>query len=133
MLGLHQINFGKVMRILALLAIRFYQRYVSPHKGFCCAYCAHTGRASCSALGYRAVRRFGVWHGVRVLDARLAKCGVAARRYAHGSLQRQAGFCEPSCDVGDCDASDCFDCDWREKSRKRKKTHVPPRRATRRS
>ena len=38
------------MRALALVAIGAYQRYVSPYKGFCCAYRAHTSRASCSAL-----------------------------------------------------------------------------------
>ena len=40
-------------RIIAKQAtIRFYQRRLSPHKGFCCAYRAHTGRRSCF---YRAV------------------------------------------------------------------------------
>jgi putative component of membrane protein insertase Oxa1/YidC/SpoIIIJ protein YidD len=43
-----------------LLAIGLYQKYLSPHKGFCCAYRTHTGRAGCSALGFRAVRRYGV-------------------------------------------------------------------------
>lgn len=59
------------MKILVLAAIRFYQRKLSPHKGFSCAYAACTGHARCSALGYRAVRRLGVWHGLSVLDRRL--------------------------------------------------------------
>ena len=120
------------MKAVALALISGYQKYLSPYKGFCCAYGAHTGHASCSALGYRAVRRFGVWHGTQVLDARLAKCGVAARRYARTSLQGQAGFCDMACDPTDIDLCDC--CDWRKKSRKRNdRTHVPPRRETRRA
>jgi len=123
------------MRRLALLAIRLYQQHLSPYKGFCCAYGAHTGHASCSTLGLRAVRRFGVWEGVAILDRRLAKYGVAHRRYRHAPLARQAGSCDLPCDLpGDCfDASDC--CDWnkkRKQSRNEQDIHVPPRRDHRR-
>ncbi len=101
------------MKALALLAIRCYQRYLSPRKGFCCAYAAFTGHASCSALGYRAIRRFGVIDGIALLDRRLNKCGVAFRRYrpaAPMALGRQGGFLDCACDVpGDC-SSPC-DCD----------------------
>jgi putative component of membrane protein insertase Oxa1/YidC/SpoIIIJ protein YidD len=98
------------MKLFALLAIRFYQRMISPYKGFCCAYAAYTGHASCSALGYRAIRRYGVVDGIAVLDARLAKCGVAYRRYrpqAPRALGSQAGFLDCSCDAGGCDSGGC--------------------------
>ena len=52
------------LRCLALCAITFYQRCLSPAKGFSCAYRFHTGCQSCSVLGYRAIRRFGVWRGL---------------------------------------------------------------------
>lgn len=103
------------MKILALLAIRFYQRMLSPYKGFCCAYAAYTGHASCSALGYRAIRRYGVVDGIAVLDARLAKCGVAYRRYSPQvprALGRQGGFLDCSCDAGGCDAGSCGMPNW---------------------
>lgn len=124
------------MKFIVLKAIRFYQRAISPHKGFCCSYAAYTGHASCSALGYRAIRRLGVWHGLSVLDRRLEKCGVAHRRYHPSALARQAGFLDcggcdvPSCDMpsacdmpsgssrlsGFCDVlSSCGDCDWRRR------------------
>lgn len=94
------------MKALALLAIRGYQRYLSPRKGFCCAYAAFTGHASCSALGYRAIRRFGVIDGIALLDRRLYKCGVAYRRHrpaAPRALGRQGGFLDCACDApGDC-------------------------------
>ncbi len=98
------------MQRLALAAIRFYQRRISPHKGFCCAYRVHTGGASCSTLGYRAIRRFGIWRGLTLLRRRLAKCGVASQRqraqrpecHTHASRhakpphwQAQAGYCDP--------------------------------------
>jgi putative component of membrane protein insertase Oxa1/YidC/SpoIIIJ protein YidD len=139
------------MKFIALAAIRFYQRVLSPHKGFRCAYCAYTGRASCSALGYRAIRRFGLWQGLSVLDRRLEKCGVAYRRYRpatqrpFGMLGKQAGFLDCACDSASCDllggavdvaatALDCATCDcsrrpWRrDRSRDDEYVVIPPRR-----
>lgn len=123
------------MKYIALQAIRLYQRFISPRKGFCCAYAAVTGHASCSALGYRAIRRFGVWGGLDVLDQRLHKCSVSARDrervVRHGPLARQAGSisCDLPCDGSDaCDALDCAsDCaSWRKK-RRRDRVVIPPR------
>ena len=125
------------MKALALGAIRLYQRYLSPHKGFCCAYAAISGRCSCSALGYRAIRRYGVLRGISVLDRRLEKCGIAYRRHLKprqsGMLAHQGGFIDCACDIPtgcdlpSCDALElpfnCCDgfsgggCDWR-RSRK---------------
>jgi putative component of membrane protein insertase Oxa1/YidC/SpoIIIJ protein YidD len=90
------------MQSLALSAIRAYQRYLSPHKGFACAYRVHTNCASCSALGYRAIRRHGLVGGIAVLRMRLYRCGVAARRFASAPQlrSRQAGFCDVMvCDI----------------------------------
>lgn len=104
------------MKFLVLSAIRVYQLAISPYKGFCCAYAAHTGHASCSALGYRAIRRLGVWHGLSALDRRLQKCGIAHRRHHSHVLGRQGGFLDcGGCDVGSCDVGSC-DCDWRRRS-----------------
>ena len=91
------------MKSLALGAIRFYQRFLSPRKGFCCAYAAIKGHGSCSVLDYRAIRRYGVWRGIAVLDKRLEKCGVVYRcqqhRVAQGMLSRQAGFLDCACNA----------------------------------
>ena len=129
------------MKALALAAIRFYQRFISPRKGFCCAYAAYTGDASCSALGYRAIRRFGLRHGMAVLERRLARCGAACTMLARApqprapSQRRQAGFLDcGGCDVGGCgdlpgcsggkgaglnvaDCLNCGSCDWPTKNK----------------
>ena len=133
---------------LALAAIRLYQRHLSPHKGFCCAYRVHTGHASCSSLGYRAIRRFGLWQGLAILHRRLGKCGIAHRRHSRRSLApgRQAGFCDLPCDLS-CDqpchfdagssacdvCSNCVpgDCgDWRSRhtnAEEERQVHLPSR------
>jgi putative component of membrane protein insertase Oxa1/YidC/SpoIIIJ protein YidD len=107
------------MKRLALAAIGFYQRFISPYKGFSCAYRVHTGRASCSALGRRAIARFGVLKGIGVLRLRLTRCGDAHRSHAakNPTLRHQAGFVDCACDVPDvssCDVPD-LSCDLPDK------------------
>ncbi|HXD06418.1 MAG TPA: membrane protein insertion efficiency factor YidD [Burkholderiaceae bacterium] len=144
------------MRFVLLAAIRGYQRYVSPYKGFRCAYRCHTGRASCSALGYRAVRRHGVLGGLALIRERTYRCGVAHRRHQCApvaSLHSQRGVCDVGCDApcdAGCDLSgaldvcnlsgaldvcdllsccDCAGCDWPQRQRKRRDdgyVHIPP-------
>jgi putative component of membrane protein insertase Oxa1/YidC/SpoIIIJ protein YidD len=93
---------------LALAAIRFYQRFISPYKGFSCALRVATGGASCSAYGHAVIARFGLLRGFGLLQRRFALCG-----HVHGRLRAvapvqprlkyQRGFCDvPACD-GPCD------------------------------
>ena len=104
---------------LALAAIRFYQRRLSPYKGFSCALSAGTGGASCSAYGYAVIARFGLRRGIKLLDRRLALCGHVHRRMAppcpapvHPRHRYQQGFCDAPCDLP-CDGpGHChFPCD----------------------
>ncbi len=135
-----------LLRSTALGAIRLYQRYVSPHKGFVCAYRVHTGRCGCSQLGYRAIRRFGLGKGWFVLQQRTALCGVAHRRHNPARPRppaRERGDCDCDlpCDLdlfssrgklGLCDVVSCCDaggCDWpsrKDKRRDERKVYIPP-------
>lgn len=124
----------------ALVAIKGYQRYLSPYKGFCCAYRVHSGKAGCSQFGYRAISRFGIFDGLAVLKKRLALCGQVYQQFANQVSEgartalnkanrphyKQRGDCDPGC-AGEClsglnsrgvgnAASTVFDCcgscDW---------------------
>jgi putative component of membrane protein insertase Oxa1/YidC/SpoIIIJ protein YidD len=130
------------MRTVVLAAIVAYQRCLSPYKGFCCAYRLHTGRQSCSALGFRAVRRYGVLVGFTVLRRRTYLCGVVHRRYCNfrsRARHLQNGFCDVGCDLP-CDVSGldgCLSigdvascCDWPTRNRKgndqEEYVYIPP-------
>lgn len=92
----------QTMRRLFLAAIRTYQRYLSPYKGFSCAYRGLTGRRSCSELGFRAIRRHGIRAGLAILRQRTHLCGVAHRRqppFHASAFHSQRGFCDPGCDL----------------------------------
>ncbi len=127
------------MRGLVILAIRAYQRFVSPHKGFVCAYRVHTGRCSCSELGRRVVQRKGVFTGLLLLDARLQRCGDISRNRSK-SLHPQQGVIH--CDLPDLSGCDCGGdacsggcggldgcdgcdgCDWRRRRKTRERNIV---------
>jgi putative component of membrane protein insertase Oxa1/YidC/SpoIIIJ protein YidD len=59
-----------------------YQRYVSPWKGYRCAYRAAHGGPSCSEFARRLVLRGGIWRMVRMMPARFAQCHQAAWAFA---------------------------------------------------
>lgn len=89
---------------LALAAIRFYQRFISPYKGFSCALRAATGGASCSAYGHAVIARFGLVRGLGLLQRRFELCGHVYRRAhacppSHPRLKYQLGFCDAPCDL----------------------------------
>lgn len=104
------------MKSVLLKAITAYQQHLSPHKGFRCAFHAHTGRGSCSGYGHRVIARFGAMRGLRLLRRRLADCRVVASQNRKLSRlpnspqrttrdwRREGGFCD-GCD--DCDLSSC--------------------------
>ena len=109
-----------MFKLIALAAIGFYQRHLSPRKGFSCAYRTHTSGMGCSGFGKHAISKHGLLLGLVLLHRRFAKCAWHAhsktppRRVYRGELGpfgRQAGFAD--CDVGGCDGPDCSgpDCD----------------------
>jgi uncharacterized protein len=93
------------MKRLALLLISSYQGYLSPHKGYCCAYRTLYGRSSCSHFGYRAISRYGILMGIFLLKRRLSKCAAAfqaigPQRTQVRGLRLQRGHCDLP--IGDC-------------------------------
>ena len=64
-----------------LKAIRFYQRFLSPRKGFRCAHAVLHGGESCSAAVARIVREDGLVAGRGRIAGRFAEC-----REAHAQL-----------------------------------------------
>jgi len=78
-----------MLRLATVSAIGVYQRYVSPHKGYCCAYRAHTGRSSCSEFGRRVIGKMGIAAGIRLLFDRFAACAAAAEEIKKSDEKRE--------------------------------------------
>ena len=88
---------------IAILSISFYQQYVSPHKGWRCAYAALHGGASCSEYAKEEISRHGVLWGTLLLRNRFGDCREAAVVLAANPASGQAGKeCADGCVRGCC-------------------------------
>jgi putative component of membrane protein insertase Oxa1/YidC/SpoIIIJ protein YidD len=64
---------------LAVGLIEIYQRFISPYKGFRCAYRVHHGGLSCSEFGRQVVQTHGVFRAMSMIRVRFCECAEAAR------------------------------------------------------
>ena len=123
----------RIVKKLVLLVVRGYQRYISPYKGFSCAYKKLYKTQSCSAYFYSCVRdrALNLSTASNLLQQRLFECKQAYSilqtdlNYHQQSKQKkrrrnnnECGSCSEWidftpllywCDCGDC--LDCGDCD----------------------
>ena len=82
----------------AVVTINGYQRYISPHKGFCCAYRVVRGGDSCSEFAKQAILQNDFWHSLSTIRKRFIECKEAAVYY---NLQKEqdkkegGGICHP--------------------------------------
>jgi uncharacterized protein len=103
------------LKALALAGVGAYRRYVSPHKGYACAYRVHRSGLSCSAHAERVIRRFGLLRGLALVRRRLGRCGDVHRQHHGAQRVLQRGSCDLPCDIP-CDGSEvkglghCLDC-----------------------
>jgi putative component of membrane protein insertase Oxa1/YidC/SpoIIIJ protein YidD len=106
----------------AVAAIGAYRRYLSPRKGFCCAYRTVTGRRSCSAYALAIVQRVGAVALLQALPRQFARCKAAYAQWLSrsdtGAQRQQPGKDErrrwwENCDCCSCDLPcDCaLPCD----------------------
>jgi uncharacterized protein len=94
------------------LSIGAYQRYLSPHKGFCCAYRVHTGRRSCSAYARSITQQLGFFALFAALPEQFRRCQFAYQAIAIAAENNQNNnnekdnTCKDMCDP--CAAAACF-------------------------
>ena len=69
----------RLTRRSATSLISFYQRYISPHKGFRCAHRVYHGGQSCSGYAKTVVQQHGLGAAIPLIRQRFSACGQAAR------------------------------------------------------
>lgn len=73
------------VRRMVVLLIAFYQRFISPYKGFCCASRAYYGDASCSGIISEIVARNGIIAGWKDIMGQFQRC-----RHAYAMLSKNS-------------------------------------------
>ena len=57
------------MKTVLIALIRFYQRYISPHRAPCCRF-----RPTCSAYALQAIEKYGALKGTYLAIRRILRC-----------------------------------------------------------
>jgi len=84
----------------AVCGIELYQDFISPYKGYRCAYGVHCGGPSCSEYGKQVISQEGVIVGTVLLFHRFQECGQAGMRARHNPVR--AGECSDCVDSAIC-------------------------------
>jgi putative component of membrane protein insertase Oxa1/YidC/SpoIIIJ protein YidD len=84
-----------MLRVAVAGGIRGYQLYLSPYKGFCCAYRAKCRRWSCSEYARRLVLRSGAGALVRGLPRQFARCRAVSLALSEASSADEKNTPEP--------------------------------------
>lgn len=110
------------MRHFLIFLITLYQKHLSPHKGFKCAYACYHRSLSCSAMVKNIIAEHGLTTGWPLIKQQFANCHLAyqlleterekqererrERRRRHNRQQRDCFSKEDRCDcaleLGDC-------------------------------
>jgi putative component of membrane protein insertase Oxa1/YidC/SpoIIIJ protein YidD len=121
---LDTIGLQKFTSSLVDFAVRDYQRYISPHKGFSCAHCKLHGGSSCSGYFRESVATEGLTKSLQLFPNRLAECREAylilqsqklaiQKEKAKSNSKKDKKYIEQKsqkCHCDDiCDAYDCCD------------------------
>ena len=105
---------------LIILTVRLYQRYISPYKGFSCAYTKLHSGLSCSEFFKQTVSDYGLSQAVPLFQERLEACKFANLQLKAESQEenekerkkRNNNFCDDFyLDFSFCDTGDCGSCD----------------------
>lgn len=98
---------------IAIFMISFYQKYLSPYKGYRCAYACLYGKASCATFGKQSIQKYGIIKGVKQLHRRLLACREAMYLLEkdYDRNEKDEGEKKPrQCRKTDCLEGGCHSC-----------------------
>ncbi|WP_367278189.1 membrane protein insertion efficiency factor YidD [uncultured Photobacterium sp.] len=100
------------MRFIVISLICFYQKYISPHKGFRCAHAyLHCGD-SCSEAIKKIIEKHGVYNGYQLAKLRLNECKQAYIQVStknDNRKRKKRSRCDSCFDPASaCDVVDCI-------------------------
>ncbi|HEY8026498.1 MAG TPA: membrane protein insertion efficiency factor YidD [Burkholderiaceae bacterium] len=112
-----------MLRYVGVGLIRGYQRYLSPRKGYRCAYGVLHGSGTCSSVGLDIMRDRGVLAFLRLMPLQFDACRAAVttlQRQSEEEKRRRNKAAEDGkrnsqsgcsgADWSDCDSGDTFTC-----------------------
>lgn len=104
-----------MLRKLFIGVIKFYQRFISPHKGFRCAYSVYHQSESCSTAAVNILQQNqSIKISIQDIQTRLVACrqaNVALQNLKEKEKENQnkSNVCADSLQSIDCIGNSCFD------------------------
>lgn len=95
----------KVAKNFFIRLILLYQKYISPHKGYSCAYSALHGKTSCSSWAIHIIERQGLYLFTPLMIRRFQACNQA-----HETLEKSHKKSDDTVDPCPCTDKPIADC-----------------------
>lgn len=95
------------MQSIIILLIRFYQKFISPYKGFRCAYAVLHQGDSCSFAIKQLIERHGVFRGLALAKNQFQSCKQAYFELTEDKKKKDNKWHDFCCMGTDCDVLNC--------------------------
>ena len=103
------LHLNRLISQILNFAVRLYQKFLSPHKGFTCAHRKLYREASCSEYFRQAIATEGLADAIPLFQQRLFDCKQARQELIYRSLSQQMAVNKRKRRKNQCDA-DCLEC-----------------------
>ena len=99
------------MNKLAIILITLYQKYISPHKGYCCAYSSFYKKDSCSKSIKKIIINKGIVRGWSDIKGQFEACSLAYEKIQNENKKdknKKKKDKDSWCDFSPCEAINCI-------------------------
>ena len=90
---------------ISIKSIVLYQKHISPHKGYCCAYRYYTGEDSCSEYTKNMIIKLGFFKSIPYFFSRIKECKNVYLMNEHKTdtkKNEKVDICNEACGVLAC-------------------------------
>ncbi len=92
--------------------IDLYQKYLSPYKGYCCAYKVYHDDISCSEFTKNSIKNLGFFQATSIIKERFKDCKISSEKIKEDKesckskgfkkFDKKAGYTCNTCEVASC-------------------------------
>lgn len=93
-----------MIRKISIHSIQFYQKNISPYKGYSCAYRHYTGKDSCSEFTKKCILKYGVVKSIPLFKKQIERCKIVyyENQHNHSKPDGYEKFCNSCATIAPC-------------------------------
>jgi putative component of membrane protein insertase Oxa1/YidC/SpoIIIJ protein YidD len=101
-----------MIKKVIITLIEIYQKYISPHKGYCCAYRVYHGDLSCSEYAKKSLQSKKLYLAMKDIRSRFYACKDAKNyidnEYEIDDKKDNSYSCCANCALDSCSIASCL-------------------------